>query len=172
MDTFIEQIVKITPTAKVKFLKIAFWTVGILFGIALIAFSVLYLKWAFILLLIAAASFFIPYYLCSQLNHEFEYIITNTDIDIDRIINKRKRQRMASFTCSDIEKIEKYDSLRHNETKTSQYNTYFACTPDEDSYALYIKHPKKRYYILVFSPNEKFKDALRKFLPYNLKKDI
>ena len=124
------------------------------------------------MLLVAAACFFCAFYLCGQFNIEYEYAITNRDIDIDRIVNKKKRIRMASFTCSDIENIEKYDPKRHFADKNSSINVYFGCTPDENSYAFRVKHPKKGHYILVLTPNEQFKDAVRKFVSYNLKNAI
>ena len=107
-----------------------------------------------------------------QLNKEFEYIITNRDIDIDCIVNGRKRVRMATFTVDDIQNIEKYDANRHKTVKGSHVNVYFGCTPDDTAYAFYIKHPKKGHYILVITPNEKFKEALKKTVSYNLKKMI
>ncbi len=171
-DTFIEQLVVIKNTTKIKAIKISVWVVCTLLALGLIAFSILNPTFAFILLMIAAASFFCAFYICGQLNIEYEYIITNRDIDIDRIVNKKKRIRMASFTCSDIENIEKYDPHRHIADKNSITNVYFGCTPDENSYAFTVKHPKKGRYILIISPNEKFKDAVRKFLSYNLKNTI
>lgn len=171
-DTFIEQLVVIESTGKIKTIKISVWIVCTLLALGLVAFSILNPNFAFILLIIAAACFFVAYYLCGQLNIEYEYIITNRDVDIDRIVNKKKRIRMASFTCSAIEKIEKYDPKRHFADKNSSVNVYFGCTPDENSYAFTIKHPKKGHYILVISPNEQFKDAVRKFVSYNLKQSI
>ena len=171
-DTFIEQLVIIKNTGKEKAIKVAIWTVCTLLAFGLIGFSVLYRLLAFILLILAALIIFLAYHLCGQLNNEFEYIITNRDIDIDRIVNKKKRIRMASFTVGDIENIEKYDPKRHFTKKNSNTNVYFGCTPDDSSYSFSIRHPKKGSYILVISPNEEFKAAIRKSVGYNLKKCI
>ncbi len=172
MDTFIEQLVVIKNSGKIKAIKIAIWVVCSLLAAGLIGFAVLNRLLAFFLLILAAAALFCAYYMCGQLNNEFEYIITNRDIDIDRIINKRKRIRMASFTCSDIENIEKYDPRRHVADKNRNKNVYFGCTPNEDAYALTIRHPKNGSYILVITPNEEIKSALKKSVSYNLKNNI
>ena len=172
MDTFIEQLVIIKNTAKIKAVKIGIWAVCTLMALGLIAFAILNSSLAFLLLIIAAACFFCAYYMCGQLNNEFEYIITNRDIDIDRIINKKKRIRMASFTCSDIEDIEKYDSNKHFADKNRNINIYFGCTPDENAVCFKVKHPKNGHYFLVLTPNDDFKDAVRKFVTYNLKSKI
>ena len=171
-DTFIEQLVIIKNSTKIKAVKIAIWTVSSLLSLGFIGFAVLYRILAFILLLLAALVLFLSYHLCGQLNNEFEYIMTNRDIDIDRIVNKKKRIRMASFTVGDIENIEKYNPQKHIANKNSNVNVYFGCTPDDSSYAFTIRHPKKGSYILVISPNEDFKNALRKSVTYNLKRNI
>lgn len=172
MDTFIEQLVVIKNGGKIKAAKIAIWAVCSLLAVGLIAFSILNPTFAFFLLLIAAAAFFCAYYMCGQLNNEFEYIITNRDIDIDRIVNKKKRIRMASFACSDIENIEKYDPRKHIADKNRNINVYFGCTPSENAYAFTVKHAKNGHYFLVLTPNDEFRDAVRKFVSYNLKNNI
>lgn len=172
MDTFIEQLVVIKNSGKVKATKIAIWVVCSLLALGLIAFAILSPTFSFPLLILAAAAFLCAYYMCGQLNNEFEYIITNRDIDIDRIINKKKRIRMASFTCSDIINIEKYDPHRHFADKSRNINVYLGCTPDENSYTFTVKHPKNGHYFLVIAPNEEFKEAVRKFVPYALKNNI
>ena len=172
MDTFIEQLVVIENGVKTKVAKISIWTVCIMLALGLIALSIFNPSLAFFTLMIAAAAVFCAYYMCGQLNNEFEYIITNRDIDIDRIVNKKKRIRMASFTCSDIEDIEKYDPYKHVGDKSRNINVYFGCTPDESAYAFKIKHPKNGHYFLVITPNEDFRNAVRKFVQYNLKSKI
>ena len=171
-DTFVEQLVIIKSSSKVKAVKIGLWAVCSMLAAGLIVLSVLKMSFAFFLLLIAAACFFCAYYMCGQLNIEYEYILTNRDIDIDRIVNQRKRIRMASFTVSDIEDIEKYDPNRHFQEKNGRINVYFGCTPDENAYAFKVKHPKNGHYILVLTPNDDLKNGLKKFLPYNLKNKI
>ncbi len=171
-DTFIEQLVEIKGGKKTVLLKIAIWIICSLLAAGLIVLSILNTNLAFLLLLVAAASFFCAYYMCGQLNKEFEYIITNRDIDIDCIVNRKKRVRMASFTVDDIQNIEKYDPNRHKAQKGSNINVYFGCTPDDTAYAFYVKHPRKGHYILVITPDERYIEALKKHLPYTLKNTI
>lgn len=172
MDTFVEQLVIIKNGPKIKATKISLWVVCSLMAAGLIGFAILNRSFAFILLTLAAAAFFCAWYMCGQLNNEYEYIITNRDIDIDRIVNKKKRIRMASFTCSDIENIEPYNPNKHFADKSNNKNVYFGCVPDENAYAFTVKHPKKGCYVLVITPNDAFKDAIRKFVSYELKKKI
>lgn len=170
LDTFIEQLVVIKSTGKTKAIKIIMWILACLLSAGLILFAVLNTKMAFLLFSLVAVVFFVVKLLTGQMNMEFEYILTNDEIDIDCIVNKKKRQRMATFKCNEIEKIEKYDKNRHVSDKSTGINVYFACTPDEDSVAFSIKHPKKGIYIVVLSPNEQFIAGMKKFLSYNNKK--
>lgn len=172
MDVFTEQLVEINGGNKTKIVKILIWTVCSLLAVGLIVLSVFFPTTAFLTLMVAAAAFFCAYYMCGQLNNEFEYIITNKDIDIDHIINKRKRIRMASFSGQDIENVEKYNASKHVPDKSRNLNVYFGCTPDENAITLTVKHPRNGHYLLVITPNEEFLEALRKALPYNLKNNI
>lgn len=172
MDTFVEQLVVIKSTAKIKTLKISLWIVCLLLALGLVALSILNPSLAFLTMLVAAAAVFVPYYLCGQLNNEFEYIITNREIDIDRIINKKKRVRMASFTCSDIEDVEKYNPNKQYGDKTRNINIYFGCTPDDTALAFKVKHPKNGHYYLVITPNEQFLEGIKKFASYNVKQKL
>lgn len=172
MDTFVEQLVKISFSKKTVILQISVWVICVLMALGFIVLSVLHTVAAFFLLILAAGCIFAAYYLTSQLNIEYEYIFTNGEIDIDRITNRSKRQRLANFKCTDIENIEIYDKTKHVPNKAENKNVYFGCNAGDDVYAFRIKHPRHGYYTLVLAPNNEFKEALRKFLPYQLKKNI
>lgn len=172
MDIFKEQIVEIKPTVKTTIMKILIYTVAILFALGALFFSFIRPSLAMIAMLLGAGAIFLGYKFASKFNIEYEYINTNGEIDIDCIINKKDRQRMATFKCSDIEDLQKYNPNIHKFSKANGRDVYFACSPDDNSFALKIKHPKKSYYTLVFAPNEEFKESMRKFLPYILKNNI
>lgn len=172
MDVFVEQLVVIKQDAKIITFKVALILLGLLLAIGLVFLSVFFPSFSFPLYLLAAGSIFGGYWLCGQLNNEFEYIVTNNEIDIDRITNKKKRMRMANFTTSDILDIEKYDPARHKPIKSRNINVYFGCTPDDTALAFKIKHPRHGHYFLVITPNDDVKTAIKKFLPYTLKNSI
>ena len=172
MDVFVEQLVVIKQDFKIIAFKITLILLGVLLAVGLISLSFFFPSFSFILYLLALGSVYGGYWFCGQLNNEFEYIITNNEIDIDRITNKKKRMRMANFTTSDILSIEKYDPAYHKPIKSRNINVYFGCTPDDTALAFKIKHPKHGHYYLVITPNENVKSAIKKFLPYTLKNNI
>lgn len=171
-DSFVEQLIFIKPTSKTFFTKIALWFIALLLFIGFLILSFIKSSLSFVFIAIGIGAFFGANYLCGQLNVEYEYIFTNGDIDIDRIVNKSKRQRMASFNCSTIDKIEKYNPTLHSQINKAEKRIYHACTPDEKSIAITVRHPKGGVYTVVLSPNESFMEALKKFLPYQIKKSF
>lgn len=172
MDIFKEQLVVIKPTAKTVVVKTLIYSVAVLFALGALIFSFLRPALSTIAMLIAAGAVYLGYRFASKLNIEYEYINTNGEVDVDCIINKRDRQRMATFKCSDIEDISQYNPTVHKPKSTDGKDVYFACTPDEESIALRIRHSKKGYYTIVFAPNEDFKESMRKYLPYLLKNNL
>ena len=99
-----------------------------------------------------------------KLNIEYEYIITNGTMDVDKIINKSSRQRISSFEISKVERIEKYNpNLLQNVKKE---NLVFACNQDDpNAYLIVASHEDAKVNYIVFSPNEKLQEAIKKSLP-------
>lgn len=173
VDSFVEQLVEVKTGGKILGLKIGIWCVCAIMALGLIFFSFVTPSLAFVLLLLAAGVMIVAYYLTTQLNVEYEYALTNDEIDIDRIINKSKRARMANFKISDIEDIEPYNPQIHVTDKAHNKNVYIGCnTRGEEPLAFKVKHPKNGYYTLVITPNEEFKAGMKRYLPYLLKDKI
>lgn len=170
-DVFAEQLVKIEITGKIKTMVITIWVCCLLLAAGLIAYSFISPALSAIYIALAIASVAFAYFMTSKANAEFEYINTNGEIDIDRIINKKKRQTMATFECSAIEDIVKYDPKVHK-ISSSNNNLYFGCTPDEDSLVLTVRKPKGGTYRLVLSLNEEFRSSIKRYLPYILKNKL
>lgn len=168
-DIFAEQLVTIKHGAKMTALRILLWVIGILIAIGLVALGILKSSLSFISMILAVAVLYGTYYLNSRFEQEFEYSNTNGEIDIDRIINKQSRQRMAQFSCEDILDIKPYGTAACQNAKREQKDIYFSCTPDSSSYVFKIKHPRRGHYYLVIDPDGEFKESLYKTLPYLLK---
>ncbi len=160
MDTFFEQIISIKKTGK----TIA-GIIGILFLALIICFVIFifsgYLgSFAFLLMLGVGYGAF---KLICQFNVEYEYIVTNGTMDIDKILNRSSRKRILSFELSTVSRLEKY-----NKGLISNINpkdVVFACNETDDSYLMvYQKEGKSAVYV-VFAPNDKIKNAIVKFLP-------
>lgn len=160
MDTFVEQIIAMKKTSK-TWLAYAGITIAaiMLMTVAFIFLNAIFIPIDFLI-------FFFAYKLYMMQNVEYEYILTNSAMDIDKIIAKSSRKRVLSFDLSAVQKIDRYDgTLPYNAPK----DIFFACNKnDENAVILFYKkegHPQKA---VVFSPNEKMVDGMKKFLPRHI----
>lgn len=163
MDTFYEQIVSIKKSRKKIVTFVAIWLLALLLCAVVVLMLMSSILGGISILLIAGILYG-AFKLSGKLNIEYEYIITNGTFDIDKIINKSARKRIASFELSITNRLEKFnEGLLNN---VDQKDVVYACNTDsENAYLLvYQKEGKKAVYV-VFEPNEKIKTAVVKFLP-------
>lgn len=166
MDTFVEQIVAIKKTAKT-------WALYFIIAVAailLIALVLLFRRlFSFILVFLLALIFYGVFKLYSFMNIEYEYIVTNSTMDIDKIIAKSSRKRMISFDLSNVQRIEKFNG------KLPAYiekECFFACNPDDEAFIVYYKKEGKPQKALVFAPNERTRNAMKGFLPRHIGENL
>lgn len=157
MDIFFEQLVKIKKTGK-TYLAYA----GIaLAAIIIMAASYLFLPQLFII--IAAATLYGAYKLYSMLSVEYEYIITNSTMDIDKITAKSSRKRILSFELTAVERVEKY---RDGLPQDILSGCFFACNKNDSNAIVLVIHPEgKSKQSVTVAPDERMLDTMKKFLP-------
>ena len=158
MDTFFEQIVSIKKDSKSIIAISAIVLAAMLICAALIVFWVL---GSFTVFLVFGVCFG-AYKLLSLFSIEYEYIITNGTLDIDKIINKSSRKRMLSFDLGKVTRIEKYSPALLKSVNSK--DVVLACNPSDDAYLLVAEGGKSNSY-LVFAPDERLKGAIVKFVP-------
>lgn len=160
MDTFFEQIIAVRKTGK---------SVAALVGIWLAAFVLCFLLFftnlfgVFSILLIAGVIYG-AFKLSGFFNVEYEYIVTNGTMDIDKIINKSSRKRVLSFELQTVSRIEKYNPALLNSVNSKE--VIIACdTDDKDAYLMVSSTEGKGTNYLVFAPDERVRGAIVKFVP-------
>lgn len=160
MDTFVEQIVAIKRTGKT-------WAAYL--GIAVVAvllMTVVTIAVGSLFIVFDALILFGAYKLYSMLSVEYEYIITNSTMDIDKIIAKSSRKRVVSFDLSAVLRIEKYTGIIPKEVEN---NCFFACNKNDDNaYILIYKIEGKPQQAFVFAPDEKMISGMKNFLPRHI----
>ena len=160
MDTFFEQIISIKKTGK---------TVAALIGIWLAAFVVCFLLFFtgffdMLTFLLIAGVLYGAFKLSGLLNIEYEYIVTNGIMDIDKITNKSSRKRVLSFELQTISRIEKYNPSLSNSVNSK--DVLIACNQDDkDAYLMVSSTEGKGTNYLVFAPDERLRSAVVKFVP-------
>ena len=161
MDTFFEQIIPIKKDGKTVGTVLGIWFLAIVLCFILFLFSG-YIGSIFVLLI--AGILYGAFKLTGLFNVEYEYIITNGSMDVDKIVNKSSRKRVLSFELPNVTRLEKYTPNILNSVNIKE--VVFACNQNDDNAYLMVaeKEGGKASY-LVFSPNDKIKSAIIKFVP-------
>lgn len=161
MDVFVEQLVRKPSDGKSTALKLL-----VAFGVVIISFFSLYLMLIgiFLAIFFIFAAIYGGIYLIQGFNAEYEYIVTNGDIDIDKIIAKRKRKRLITVKCSKIEAIGKLENAPDVSGITIVEASGISDDEAEDYYADLV-HDSIGKVRLIFTPTERTLEAITPFLP-------
>lgn len=158
MDIFVEQLIRKKLDSK-DYLLIA----GIILaGMVLVFVSTLVPG---ISLFVFIGVCFGAYYLITSRNLEFEYSVTNGDITIDKIINRRSRKRVISMDAHNIEFMGRYDPNAHSGKSYAVRIMAAESGEGKDTWCFSGSHPQKGMVLVVFNPNEKVLAAMKPFLP-------
>jgi hypothetical protein len=172
MDVFLEQIVG-KKTTSADILK----KIGIILAAVVIIFLSLFVLplipniigqiFGMIGLLVVIGAIYGAYYLISGMSIEYEYILTNGEIDVDKIIARRKRKRLITVDTRDFEEFGLY---RNAPSVGQNVTTIMACiSPDApNTYYALLEHSKFGRVLLVFNPNEKILTNAKQFMKRNV----
>lgn len=162
MDTFFEQIVKVKRTGG---------QIAAIVGIILLTVIVL---WAVVFIgipMIGSLSFIVgfgacwgAYKLITRTFVEYEYIFTNGDLDVDKIIARSSRKRVASVNCAAAERYGKYNPAAR--VSDSVKKVYMCCDADDENAKFIIAPTKKEGTVMiVFAPDERLRGVIEKAVP-------
>lgn len=162
MDTFFEQIVAIKKGGTEILKLLGIWLLALILIFVLLFVNIPVVS-SFSLLFIAGIIYG-AFKLTTMLNVEYEYIITNGILDIDKIVNKSSRKRMLSLDLAKTSRIDKFNpSLL---TNVNQKSVFYACNADDsNAYLIVIDSENGSGNYLVFAPDDRIKGAIVKFVP-------
>lgn len=162
-DIFIEYLVKRRSTAKTALLR----ALIILGAVLVAAAAMLGLPGplSFLSPVLAIGAIYGAYYLITGMNVEYEYSVTNGELDVDQIVAQRKRKRLVSVNCKEAEAFGRYKAEEHN--GKGYQTSIFACDDprNPDLWYAVIRLQKSGQTLVVFNANQKMLDAIRPFLP-------
>ncbi len=165
MDVFVEYMVKKQNTGKDILLKIVYAFLGVAILLVGIVLSPILGMFGSISILIGCAAVYGAYYLITSMNVEYEYIITNGEMDVDKIIARRRRKRLLT---ANARRFEEFGAYNHQSMGSRNFaNRVYACTAPEDpgNYYAVFNHPTLGQTLLVFTPNDKVLENMRSFIP-------
>ncbi|MDE6425502.1 MAG: hypothetical protein K2K89_05110 [Ruminococcus sp.] len=98
---------------------------------------------------------------------EYEYAFTNGELDIDKIIAKKKRKALISTDVTKFTAFGKYtDDIEEPENMTVVISSDNIASHE---YYADFQHEDYGLTRIVFAPNEKILDNIKRYLPANLR---
>lgn len=161
MDIYTEQLYDLGGSAKNTVAKIFIWIVAVILSVIVFLVAITrFIQIVSILFLLIAAIIYLAYLLCAKMNIEYEYIMTGDIIDIDKIVNKKRRRRLMTFNCGHISGLGELSKMPHGKSPI------YYCRKDE---GIFVSVDDK---LIVFAPNEQFRAEMASVLPHYLKKEL
>lgn len=166
MDVFNEHIVSRKPSG-------AQWVLRILILLAAALLSLLAVTFVpQIGLVLAAGIIYGAYWLFSSFNVEYEYILTNGELDVDKIVNRRKRKRVLTVDCRKFEVMAHVQDEAHRaEMESSNIQTKLDVSSGanyDKAYFCIFTDEKKGRVRMIFEPTEKMLASIKSFIPRKL----
>ena len=164
MDTFMEKIV-----ARKKDFKDNIINVGIILATLILIMavnSIPVITQLGIGLFIVAGLAFLAYRLISSRNVEFEYIVTNGDLDIDKITARRKRKRILSTSCKEFDIVARVTSNSFSQSVQSIKNRIDASSSTNSPDAFFVTlNYKGEKTLVIFEPDERMLNNFKTYIP-------
>ena len=164
MDNFAEYMVKKRPDSRDNAKRAGIVALAVVLCAASV-FLVFVTHIPFILL-ITCAIIYGAYFLITGTSVEYEYAVTNGEMDVDKIIAKRKRKHMLTVRIAEFETF----GLESEAKFDNNITTFLVGDGDEAHYyAADFQHEGMGRVRLVFSPNERILEAIRPSLKRGLR---
>lgn len=171
MDNFAEQIVKKQLSGSEKLKRVVIIAAGVIMILLLVGFSFLMLGQgftSFVGLLLAAATGYGTFFIVQNMEIEYEYTFTNGELDIDKIIAKKKRKELVSVSVGKFTAFGKYDDNVPEETDDMTVVLASNNIASGEYYAD-LNHDAYGSTRIIFCPEGKMLEQIKKSLPRALK---
>lgn len=115
-------------------------------------------------LLVAVGLVYLAYHFTSRLKKEFEYILTDDNLDVDVIMNKSRRKRLLSFTVAQLEMIASVKDAQHNNVLGGNFDKKIDATSrrkDADVYFAIVEKGGRT--LLTFEPPKEMLEMMQKY---------
>lgn len=165
MDSFAEQLVVKDDNGSGKRMKIFVLCMAVVLGVITGILSVMYLP---VGLLISCGIIYLGYVLSGQFEVEYEYTVTNGELDIDKIIAKSRRKNLLNADVKTFESFSKYEEAQEEQDGITVVIAVGEC--DYEAYCADFVHPEHGRMRLIFTPDENILEAVKPFLPRNIRR--
>ncbi|MCM1299024.1 MAG: DUF6106 family protein [Firmicutes bacterium] len=163
MDHYNEQLVEKATDGKDILKRIAIG-LGLLIVIVISVFAMM-LFGSFMLILIPVGAAYLAYLLFTGTFTEYEYIVTNNDLDIDKIVGRRKRKRLITVKLSNVSEWGEYGG----NTVAADATVIATDGRGQKDYYLTAKHDKYGKVAVIFTPIEETLVNINFAVPHSVK---
>lgn len=166
MDVFMEKIVAKRKDIKDKLIISVIVFITTILTLAVFMFKIPLVSDLNLNLFVAAAFIYLAYRLVTSRSVEFEYIVTNGELDIDKIISKRKRKRIFSANCKDFEIVAKTSSNNFSQSVQAIGNRIDASSTPKapDAYFITLNYKNEKT-VVIFEPDERMINSFKFVIP-------
>lgn len=171
MDTYKEQLVKKAFTSN-DLIRRTLLVIAAISLSGLLIVLALMIAPQFLLMGLFASGFLIygAFYLGKDFQVEYEYLYTNGDLDVDKIMGQRRRKRLVSANMKSVTEFGKFtESVQFDDERT----VVDASSGYEEEH-WYMAFTSKKYgeCYLIFTPNEEMLEILMDGIPKAVKANV
>lgn len=165
MDVFLEKIITKRKGGLDYFLT------ALLFFAALLVFLAATLFFSGFGLAIGFGAFYGAWYLATMRSMEYEYSVTNGDLDVDAIYGQRKRKRIVSVHSRSFElfapinRNHEQEFLRNKTNKNLTIIDARSSDAAENAFFCVFNYKEKGRVMLMFEPDQRMIDNFKSFNP-------
>lgn len=165
-DTFVEELVVRHNTVKNLMLDVLI----IIAAVALAAAVWLFLSPIFpamLVILVVAAYLGVKFQ-----GVEFEYSFTNGDLDVDKIMAKRKRVRLVEINQKQIQVMAPYTTEYESVTRDYSVSRVIDVSSSKNAagrWFMIYEDAEGKYVFLVLQPSKRFREAMQKYIRSRMK---
>lgn len=165
-DTFVEELVVRRKTVWTYLLQVAIVLGAVVLCVAFWLFVPFFNSVLMVITLYAA------YILLKFQGVEYEYSFTNGELDIDKIMAKRKRKKLLEINHRKIMVMAPYTAEYECETKSYNVSEVIDASTSKNAanrWFLICEKDEGGYAFVVFQPSKRFRDAMRKYMRLRIK---
>lgn len=166
MDHYNEQMVRKQALLPDIALRIVIIGAGLLV-VAISAYFALFTS-PFVIL-VGAGAVYIAYILFCNTYVEYEYIVTNNDLDIDKISGKRKRKRLVTVKLNTVKQWGEYTG---NEGRDAGTTVLASDATGDDEWYIIADHAKLGLIKIIFTPTQKTITNINHGVPHSVRKKL
>lgn len=103
---------------------------------------------------------------------EFEYSFTNGDLDVDKIMAKRKRVRLVEINQKQIQVMAPYTAEYESVTRDYSVSRVIDVSSSKNAagrWFMIYEDAEGKYVFLVLQPSKRFREAMQKYIRSRMK---